>query len=152
MALSDAIGSFASAAGSLLSAQGSDASAEAFKKASDIASQDERIQKESTAIQQLQQQRQIIKTLGGQRAEVAGAGFAESGSSLALMASSAQQGAMTVALTGIQGQILANGYAQQAAAYTGQQHAAEASASASRAGAAGGIVGGALKLFGLFGL
>lgn len=124
------------AVGDALSAAGDLQAASDYGQAATLATQDATLSQQATKIQTIQAQRQISQTIGSQRAEVAGAGFAESGSSLNLLASSAQQGAMTTALIGVQGQITANGYSQQAAAYTAEEDAAKSAATVAEAGAA----------------
>jgi hypothetical protein len=130
----DALGRFGNAAGDLLGAQASTNSAAGFRKAAGFATENADLELASARIQQIQQQRQIQKTIGAAQAEIGGAGFTDSGSSLDILASSAQQGALTTALTGVQGQITANGYIQQAQAYNAQAQAAEDAAKAKKGG------------------
>jgi hypothetical protein len=78
----------------------------------------------STNIQAAQTQRQTFGVIGSQRADVAGAGLAESGSALDLLRSSASQGALAKSLVESQGQITVAGYQQQAESYTAMQQAA----------------------------
>lgn len=138
-----AVGDLMTASGDRAQALGDTQAAAAFGTASNLATQDVNYEEQSTRIQQVQAQRQITQTLGSQRAEVAGAGFESSGSSLSLLASSAQQGAMTTAMIGVQGQILANGYQQQAQAYTAQQDSALAAATAASDAASAATAGAA---------
>jgi hypothetical protein len=91
----------------------------------------------STAIQEAQQARSTYKTLSGQQADVAGAGFAESGSALDLLRSSASQGAIALAVLGQQGLITEQGYEEQAQSYENMQQAAGIAASAEKQAATG---------------
>jgi hypothetical protein len=104
-------------------------SAAGYQKASQIALENEGIAKQSTAIQETQAQRQIYQTIGGQQADVAGAGLAASGSALDLLRSSAQQGSLTKQLVANQGAITALGYEQEANSYQGMAAAAKTAGS-----------------------
>jgi hypothetical protein len=86
--------------------------------------QNEKFTETSTAIKEAQQQREMLGTLGGVHADVAGAGFAESGSALDIMRDSAAQGALTHAVLGQQGLIQEAGYKEQAQSYTNMEQAA----------------------------
>lgn len=126
----------------LYNAQGDAASAAAYQQSVDITLQNEAIEQTTVGIKQAQANRQLYQTLGGQVADVAGAGFAESGSGADLLRDSAEQGAITHALISEQGSIQENAYQQQAVAYEGQAQAASAASSgAGIAGAISGIAG-----------
>ena len=56
-----------------------------YDRASEFANQNARFTEQSTAIKQFQTDRDIYKTIGGQQADVAAAGFAASGSALDIM-------------------------------------------------------------------
>jgi hypothetical protein len=92
--------------------------------ASDQATQNEKFTETSTAIKQAQLDRENYKTIGGQQADVAGAGFSASGSALDLMRDSASQGALTKAVGEQQGLIQEAGYTEQAKSYSLMQEAA----------------------------
>lgn len=92
--------------------------------ASDLATQNDEFTKTSTAIKEAQQQREATGALGGVQADVAGAGFAESGSALDILRDSASQAALTHAVVGQQGLITEAGYQEQAQSYTTMQQAA----------------------------
>lgn len=128
------VSSLGTAAQDLFASEGSEASVASFQKAASIADTEADLEKQSTQIQEMQQKRQTMGVIGQQQAEVAGAGLAESGSALQLLASSTQQASLTTALTGVQGQILTEGYQQQSAAYTAQAQAAQQAASAQKTG------------------
>jgi hypothetical protein len=107
-----------------LKAQGDVLEGQNYGLASDLATQNEQFTAQSTAIKQAQLDRSITQTIGGQQADVAGAGFAASGSALDLMRDSASQGALTKAVAGQQGLITEAGYQEQATSYTNMQKAA----------------------------
>lgn len=132
--MADAFGSFGTAISDFYQASGDRKAASNYLEAADIENQNAQLAKMSAAIQETATQRQINKTIGGQAADVAGAGFAQSGSALDLMKDSASQGALQKALIGLQGQINSNSYAAQAGAYMGQYQAAETAAKAADAG------------------
>jgi hypothetical protein len=100
------------------------AEASNYGLASDLATQNEKFTETSTAIKEAQQSRESSMLLGGQQADVANAGFSESGSSLDLLRDSAAQGALTHAVLGQQGLITEAGYQEQAASYKTMQGAA----------------------------
>lgn len=101
-----------------LKAKGDLAEAGQYDLAAKLAAQNEEFTKQSTAIQEAQQQRNTTMQIGGQEASVAGAGFAESGSALDILADSARQGALAKATLGQQGLITEAGYKEQADSYT----------------------------------
>jgi hypothetical protein len=129
-AVQDLFAADASAAKSRTKAQGLRIEAENYDLASDYAKRNEKFTELSTSIKQLQLDRGITQTLGGQAADVAGAGFAASGSALDLMRDSAQQGALTKAVAGTQGLITEEGYRVQATSYTNMAAAARLTAAA----------------------
>jgi hypothetical protein len=88
-----------------------------YDLAAELAKQNEKFTETSTAIKEAQQSRESMMLLGGQQADVANAGFAESGSSLDLLRDSAAQGALTHAVLGQQGLITEAGYQEQAQSY-----------------------------------
>jgi len=105
------------AAGLRIKAQGDLAEASEYDLAGELATKNARFTEESTAIKEAQLQRSITQTIGGQQADVAGAGFAQSGSALDIMRDSASQGALTSAVMGQQGLITEAGYKEQADSY-----------------------------------
>lgn len=136
-----------SAVTDLFSAQGSKQAGAAYGKAATIAEQNELLTQRSTAIQEQQEQRTITQALGTEQAGVSGVGFTSGGSALDLLRSSAQQGALSKQLIANQGEITAQGFAQQAAAYTGQEQAAQTAAKGQAGGGILGAVAGIAKLF-----
>lgn len=95
-----------------------------YDEASQFATQNEKFTEQSTAIKQTQLDRSNYLTIGGQAADVAGAGFAASGSALDLMRDSASQGALTKAVGEQQGLITEEGYKVQSDSYTNMAAAA----------------------------
>jgi hypothetical protein len=112
-----------------LQAQGDLAEAANYDLAGTLALQNEQYTAVSTAIQQLALDRQISTTIGGQQAGTAGAGLAESGSALDLLADSASQGALAKNVLAQQGLITEAGYEEQQQSYE-TMSAAEKSAAA----------------------
>jgi hypothetical protein len=86
-----------------------------YLQAEKFANTEAEFTKQSTAIQEMQQSREISKSLGQTTADVAGAGFATSGSAIDLLRESAAQGAITKQVTQQQGNITEQGYREQAA-------------------------------------
>ena len=90
--------------------------------------------------------RETMNTLGGQQADVAGAGFAASGSALDLLRDSASQGALTHAVLGQQGLITEAGYNEQAASYKIMQGAANDAGNAENNAATAAEITGGIKM------
>jgi hypothetical protein len=131
-----------SAAGSAVSdifgAIGSFASAKGYKAAAGASEQSAEIAAQSARIQGVMADRQITKTLGGQRADIAGAGLKASGSALDLVRDSAQQGSLTKQLIANQGAINVLGYQAEAANYN-------AMATAAKSSGTGGLISGVIS-------
>ena len=119
--------------------------AQNYGLASDLALQNEKFTETSTAIKQAQIERENVKMIGGQEADVANAGFAESGSALDLLRESASQGALIHAVAGQQGLITEAGYTEQAQSYQNMQHAALLAASAEDKAATTSTITGIIK-------
>jgi hypothetical protein len=79
----------------------------------------------------------VQKSLGQTRADVAGAGFAESGSALDILRESASQGALTKSVMATQGLITEAGYQEQADSYRTMATAAGIAADAENNAAKG---------------
>jgi hypothetical protein len=116
--------------GDTAKAGGDFAEAQSYTLAAKLAQQNEDFTKTSTAIKEAQQSREMTMTLGGQEADVAGAGFSEGGSALDLLRDSAAQGALSHAVLGQQGLITEAGYDEQKASYTNMANAATAAGNA----------------------
>lgn len=119
-------------------------SASGYKAAAGYATQNADIAKQSEQIQETQAQRKIYQTIGGQKADIGGAGLAESGSALDVMRSSAEQGSLTKQLIAAQGQINVNGYEEEASNYNAMATAAKTSGTGS---IIGGVVSAAASIF-----
>src|SRR5258708_29420594 len=131
MAIGDfqnALGDTGGAVTALFGASGSRAAAGSYDEAERIARENAAIARQATRIKSMQIGRETFKVLGEQQAQVAGAGFAASGSALDILRSSASQGAMTKAISEEQGAITANAYEEQAAQFAGMAKAARTSA------------------------
>lgn len=127
----------------LFQSEGAAAEAKSYTGASQLAQQNAALTAASTRIQETETSRQIFQAEGTQTADVASAGFTESGSALDLLRSSAQQGSLAKSLTNIQGAIAENSYAAQAGAYQGAAASAKESVAANQTSAVASI-GGAL--------
>lgn len=162
-----AIGSFQTAKGFKSSAEAYLSTADTYKAQGDVyaklaglSQQSKTIAQTNTNLQLLQTEREINGVIGGQRADIAGAGLEESGGALDLLRSSASQGSLTMAVARTQGALDQQGYEEEALSYQAMQKASEAAAAAAvgqagmaqaQAGAAksggiGGIIKGALKI------
>lgn len=142
-----AFSDFGTAASELLGAKGATASAGSYDEAAAIARQNAAIARQATEIKQQQETRTIFKTLGTQKAQIGGAGFAASGTALDLLADSSMQGAFTKAITAEQGAITENSYAEQAGLYSGMAKAARSSGTAQTVGGLLNAAGGAISLY-----
>lgn len=143
-AVSDLLSSEATSASLKLKAQGDLVEGQNYTLAADLARKNEKYTEESTAIKQTMADRQIYQGIGTEQADIAGAGFAASGSALDLLRDSAAQGALQKEVIAKQGLITEEGYNEQAQSYTNlAQYAAYAAASendqASQALKSGGI-------------
>lgn len=101
-----------------------------YDRAAGFSDENEKFTEMSTAIKQAQIDRQNVKALGGIEADVAGAGFASSGSALDILRDSASQGALTKAVAGEQGLITEEGYKVEAESYRQMGQAARLTADA----------------------
>ncbi len=117
-----------------------------YQLAAKYALQEAQFTKMSTAIQEQQLTRQVTKALGETTADVAGAGFAESGSALDILRESASQGALQKAVTAEQGLITEAGYKEQAQSYTNMAAAAGEAASAEKMAGIGDFITGGIKI------
>lgn len=147
--IGSAIGDLGGAVSDLFGAEGSSQAAGAYDTAAKIAQQNEKITEASTAIQETQQGIATYKALGTENADVAAAGFANSGSALDLLRASTSQASLSKALIETQGEITEKGYEEQAAAYQGQAQAAQTQSQGQTAGGIlsgiGGVVSGILS-------
>lgn len=129
MALSaDLFGNIGDAASGIFSGIGNVKAADAYGQAADIALQNAQLAQTSSRIQVTQAERQVYQGIGGQKSDVAAAGFAAGGSGLDLLRSSVQQGGLQNQLLKVQGLINENSYKAEAAGYKAQQSSAKAAA------------------------
>jgi hypothetical protein len=110
-----------------------------YDRSAGFADQNARFTEVSTEIRQAQLDRDIFKTIGGQSADGAGAGFAASGSALDLMRDSASQGALMKAVGEQQGLVTEEGYKVQSANFTAMGQAARMAADAEDDAATGAL-------------
>lgn len=115
-----------------------------YQMANLYAQQEAQFEKQSTAIKEMQESREISKSLGQTTADVAGAGFATAGSAIDLLRESAAQGAITKQVTQVQGNIQEAGYKEQAASYANMATAAGIAASAADKAATGDFIAGGI--------
>jgi hypothetical protein len=105
------------ARGAKFKAKGNRLEAKNYDEAAAFSEKNALYEKMATEVKLTQLDRDIYRATGGTEADVAGAGFAASGSALDILADSAQQGALTRAVTLEQGLITEEGYKQQAKSY-----------------------------------
>jgi len=147
------IGSIAGGVSDLFASMGYKAKAQgdAFEQqnyllAGTLADQNEQYTEWSTGIKQAQEDRELSKSLGTTKADIAGAGLAESGSALDILRESASQGAMARAVTGEQGLIVEAGYREQAQSYRNMAQAAQVAIDAENKAAQGAEITGWIKI------
>jgi hypothetical protein len=116
-------------------AGGAAAEAGQYQIASGIGSENAQTALISGQLQQFQETRQLMQTVGAQKAGIAGAGFADSGSALDLARSSLQQGLLQNQVLGVNANLQAGGYLEQSAATAATGAAATAAAAAANANA-----------------
>jgi hypothetical protein len=143
--LSGAVGDLFAAEGHKIKAEGNRVEAENYDLASQFSLQNVEFTKTSTAIKTSQTERENTKMLGGVSADVAGAGFAASGSALDILHESAAQGALTKSVGEFQGLITEAGYEQQAKSYQNMAKAARMAADAEDTAALGATITGGIK-------
>jgi hypothetical protein len=126
--------------GDFAKAKGDEAEQQQYSDAAALARQNAQFTATSTAIQEAQAQREVYMNTGRTESEVAGAGFAMSGSGLDVLRSSAAQGSLQKAVLGQQGLITEAGYNEQATAYTSMASAAGEAAKSANTAAIGSFV------------
>lgn len=135
--------------GSLFSAQGDKQAAAGYDKAAASERTNADIARASLGVQEAAITRDLYKTAGGQRSDVAGAGFKMSGTAMDLARDTARQGGLATALTVNQGAIDIQGHVAQADAYSAEAQAARTAAKGAGISGIFGIATGVLSLFGL---
>src|SRR5690348_3795013 len=103
--ISGGFSSIGSAVSDLYAAEGDKAEASNYRLAAGLARENEQYTEQSTAIKNMQAERQIYQTVGEQGAAVAASGFTTGGSAGDLLRSSVSQGALTHAVLSEQGLI-----------------------------------------------
>lgn len=124
------------------------AEAEGFETAARLSGENADLAKISTEIQQTQAERKALKVIGGQIADVAGAGFGAGGTAIDLLADSNRQASLEQAILGVQGDIQENAYEQQERSFLTQAEAARSAAKASGIAEIGGYIGAGFKFAG----
>jgi hypothetical protein len=125
--------------------KGDELEASSYSDAAALANQNAQFTAQSTAIQEAQQERELYLSTGKTTSQVAGAGFALSGSALDILRSSASQGSLQKAVVGEQGMITEAGYNEQAASYTNMANAANAAAKGENLAGTGDFVAGGIS-------
>jgi hypothetical protein len=126
-------------------ATGDFAEAANYNLAATYASQEAAFTKQSTAIQEFQETRNLSRSLGQTTADVAGAGFAEAGSALDILRDSASQGALQKAVTSEQGLITEAGYKEEQQSYENMANSAVAAGNAEGRAATGDFIAGGVQ-------
>lgn len=109
-------------------AAGSTAEAGEYGQAAAGATNNAEIATLSGQLQQYQNTRTLMNTLGTQAADVSGAGFQNSGTALNLARSSLQQGVLQNQVLGLNAELESGGYLEQASASQAEQQGALAAA------------------------
>jgi hypothetical protein len=122
-------------------AQGDLSEAANYDLAAKYADDEAAYTRESTAIQSMQAERASYQSRSQTSADIAGGGFAASGSGLDILAQSASQGALQQAVIQRQGLITEAGYEEQAQSYLNMESAADMAASAEKKAATGAEIG-----------
>jgi hypothetical protein len=113
------------AASDLFDAKGYKEAAKGYEGASRISKENAKLSSFATGIKLVQHRRDAYRTTSGQRADIAGAGFANTGSALDLMRSSAADAALDQSIINIQGTIEKNDFVAQGKLYDAQAEQAE---------------------------
>lgn len=112
--------------------------ASGYKKSAAFSDLSANISRQATQIQATQNERDVYRTIGGQKADLGGAGLMLAGGALDLIRDSASQGALSKQLIQAQGAITTAGYEAEADSYRSM-------AAAAKTAGKGGILGGLLK-------
>lgn len=114
--------------GSLFEADGYRKSASGLREAAVMSDEAAKLSTFNTKVRATMAGREAYRVIGGQQADVAGAGFAASGTALDLLRSSQTEAALTDALVQFQGAIDTNQFSAQAASYRNQADQADSKA------------------------
>ena len=118
-----------------IEAQGAAAEAGQYDLAGQISTNNAQTELVSGQLQQFQNTRKLLMTLGSQTAGYAGSGFQASGSTLSVARSSLQQGLLQNQVLGVNANLAAGGYLEQAAASQAEATTARTAAAAANANA-----------------
>lgn len=140
-----AVSDLFAAQGHRFKAQGDVFEKQNYDLAATLADQNAQFTETSTAIKGMQADRELYKSLGTTQADVAGAGFAESGSAIDILRDSAAQGALHKAVLSEQGLITEAGYKEQAQSYRNMSSAADVAIRAENEAATGAMITGGIK-------
>lgn len=121
---------------SLFKGFGDKVEGENYDLSAQLADKNARYAQMSTAVKQMQTTRALAMGVGETSADVAGAGFAQSGSALDLLRDSSAQGALQQAVGKEQGLITEEGYKEQAQSYRNMAEYANTAATGDFIGAA----------------
>ena len=116
-----------------------------YDQAAAFSDQNAMFTRNSTKVKQYQADRALEKSVGGAEADIAGAGFTESGSALDILRESMSQGAMQRALLGQQGAIQEAGYLEQARSYRAMADSSRLAAEAADTAEIGSYITGSIK-------
>lgn len=126
-------------------AKGSRIEAENYDLSANLSLENERYTRHSTEIKQLQTDRDIYRSQGETRADIAGSGLSMSGSALDILKDSASQGALTKAVMGEQGYLEEASYQQQADSFKLMASASRMAAAADDTAAVGSFISSGIK-------
>lgn len=127
-AVSDLFSSSETASGLRIKAAGDIAEGKSYDLAATLAGENEQFTEQSTAIKEMQAQREANLQIGGERAAIAASGFEASGSALDILRDSASQAALQRQVLGQQGLITEAGYKEQQQSYETMSAAAKSAA------------------------
>jgi hypothetical protein len=139
--IGNAVSDLFAAEGANYKIQGLEAEQQEYEGAAALAEQNVGFTTMSTAIQEAQANRELFLSMGRTQGQVAGAGFAASGSALDILRSSASQGALQTAVLGEQGLITEAGYQEQAQSYAQMANAAGAAIQGEKLAQEGSLIG-----------
>lgn len=143
--LGGAVSDLFAAQGYQYKAEGAEFEKENYDLAAGLADQNAQYTQTATAIKLAQQNRAQFGAIGQTKADVAGAGFSESGSALDILRDSASQGAMQHAALNEQGLITQAGYEEQAKSYENMSAAAQVAIDAANEASTGADITAGIK-------
>lgn len=116
---------FGGGIGDIFKGIGDFAEASDYDKAAALANQNASLALQSGKIQQAQEQRKLFQVTGQESAATGGGNFAAGGSALDVVRNSLQQSGLQHQIIGLQADVEANSFTQQAEAYKGQANSAQ---------------------------